>query len=46
MIAESREFLTQAPWVGIMPGLCLSFLLIAVNWVGEGLRVSLDPRMP
>jgi peptide/nickel transport system permease protein len=45
MIAESREFLTQAPWVGIAPGLCLSVLLVSVNLVGEGLRECLDPHL-
>jgi peptide/nickel transport system permease protein len=45
MISESREFLTQAPWVGIAPGLCLSVLLVSVNLVGEGLREYLDPHL-
>ena len=43
MIAESREFLDQAPWVGLAPGLCLCALLVAVNVAGEGLRARLDP---
>jgi peptide/nickel transport system permease protein len=45
MIAESREFLTQAPWIGLAPGLCLSVLLVSVNLVGEGLREWLDPHL-
>jgi peptide/nickel transport system permease protein len=45
MIAESREYLTQAPWVGLAPGLCLTALLVSVNLVGEGLREVLDPRL-
>lgn len=45
MIAESRQFLDQAPWIGLAPGLCLCALLISVNAVGEGLRERLDPRM-
>ncbi len=45
MIAESRTFLTQAPWVGLAPGLCLCVLLISVNLVGEGLRECLDPHL-
>jgi len=43
MIAESREFLAQAPWMGLAPGLCLCALLVAVNVAGEGLRARLDP---
>ena len=45
MIAESRDFLTQAPWIGLAPGLCLCLLLVSVNLVGEGLRECLDPHL-
>jgi peptide/nickel transport system permease protein len=43
MIAESRQFMDQAPWLALAPGLCLCALLIAVNVAGEGLRARLDP---
>ena len=45
MIAEGRNFLTQAPWVCLAPGLCLCVLLVSVNLVGEGLREKLDPQL-
>ena len=45
MIAESRQFIDQAPWIGLAPGLCLCVLLISVNLFGEGLREALDPRL-
>jgi peptide/nickel transport system permease protein len=45
MIAESRQFIDQAPWIGLAPGLCLCALLIAVNLFGEGLREQLDPQL-
>ncbi|MBV9734588.1 MAG: ABC transporter permease [Acidisphaera sp.] len=45
MIAESRQFIDQAPWIGLAPGLSLCVLLIAVNLFGEGLREALDPRL-
>ncbi len=43
MISESRQFLDEAPWIGLAPGLCLCVLLLTVNLVGEGLRIRLDP---
>lgn len=43
MMAESRQFLDQAPWLGLAPGLCLCVLLVTVNLAGEGLRARLDP---
>jgi peptide/nickel transport system permease protein len=45
MIAESRPFIEQAPWIGLAPGISLCILLISVNLVGEGLRELLDPRL-
>jgi peptide/nickel transport system permease protein len=45
MIAQSRDFLTEAPWLGLAPGLCLCALLVSVNLVGEGLREVLDPHL-
>ena len=45
MIAEGRDFLTQAPWVCLAPGLCLCVMLVSVNLVGEGLRERLDPHL-
>ena len=44
MIAGGRDFLTEAPWVCLAPGLCLCLLLVSVNLVGEGLRERLDPH--
>jgi peptide/nickel transport system permease protein len=45
MISESRQFIDQAPWIGLAPGLCLCVLLVSVNIFGEGLRTWLDPRL-
>jgi peptide/nickel transport system permease protein len=45
MIAESRQFINQAPWIGLAPGLSLCVVLIAVNLFGEGLREALDPQL-
>ncbi len=45
MIAEGRDFLRQAPWVCLAPGLSLCVLLVSVNLVGEGLRERLDPQL-
>jgi peptide/nickel transport system permease protein len=45
MIAESRQFIDQAPWIGLAPGLSLCVVLVAVNLFGEGLREALDPRL-
>lgn len=45
MIAGSRPFIEQAPWIGLAPGVALCILLVAINLLGEGLREFLDPRL-
>jgi len=44
MLAEGREVLTQAPWVGIFPGLAIVVAVLGFTFLGEGLRRSVDPR--
>ncbi len=45
MLAASRPYLASAPWLGILPGLCIALTLLGVNLLGDGLRDRLDPRM-
>lgn len=45
MIAESRLYLTRAPWTILFPGVALAVAVLAVNMVGDGLRDRLDPRL-
>lgn len=44
MLAEGRDFIRQAPWMGIFPGLAIFLTVMAFNFVGDGLRDALDPR--
>jgi oligopeptide transport system permease protein len=34
-----------APHIVLMPSLALSLTVLAFNWVGDGLRDAIDPRM-
>jgi peptide/nickel transport system permease protein len=44
MLAEGREVLIQAPWVGIFPGLAIVVAVLGFTFRGEGLRRTFDPR--
>jgi peptide/nickel transport system permease protein len=44
MLAESRQFITRAPWLLFFPGLMIGFTALALNLVGDALRDRLDPR--
>ncbi|OON41943.1 peptide ABC transporter permease [Izhakiella australiensis] len=45
MLAASRTYLAQAPWLALLPGACISLALLGVNLLGDALRDYLDPRM-
>ncbi|RII74182.1 ABC transporter permease [Pseudomonas monteilii] len=43
MINASRGLLREAWWMSLLPGLAILFCVLAVNRVGEGLRVAFEP---
>ncbi|HZG58975.1 MAG TPA: nickel transporter permease [Anoxybacillus sp.] len=45
MLADSKDYLTQAPWTMIFPGLAIMLTVLGFNLMGDGLRDALDPRM-
>ncbi|MEW6047500.1 MAG: ABC transporter permease, partial [Bacillota bacterium] len=45
MIAAGRQYLNVAPWVVLAPGLALMITVLAVNFLGDGIRDLLDPRL-
>lgn len=42
---EARRYFEQAPWMALPPGIALSLTVLAVNFLGDALRDSLDPRL-
>lgn len=44
MLNGAQRFLTQAPWLSIVPGLAIFLVVLAFNLMGDGLRDALDPR--
>ena len=45
IIAEGRDYATQAWWVMLFPGLGISLAALGLNLLGDGLRDVLDPRL-
>ena len=43
MLSNARDFVEDAPWMAIAPGIAMSITVIAVSLLGEGLRHHLDP---
>jgi peptide/nickel transport system permease protein len=44
MLNDSRAYLREAPWFGLWPGVALTILLVALNFLSDALRDALDPR--
>ena len=44
MLNTAQNFITQAPWMAICPGLMIFVVVFGFNILGDGLRDALDPR--
>jgi peptide/nickel transport system permease protein len=42
---QGMQFLDQAPWLAIAPGLAISLAVFGFNLFGDSLRDALDPRL-
>ncbi|WP_207538300.1 ABC transporter permease [Sabulicella rubraurantiaca] len=45
MLNNAQIYLTSAPWLAILPGLAITLAVTSFNFLGDGLRDALDPRM-
>jgi len=45
MLNNAQIYLTSAPWLAILPGLLITLAVTSFNFLGDGLRDALDPRM-
>ena len=44
MLNVAKNYIDNAPWMAIWPGLSIFLLVLSFNLVGDGLRDALDPR--
>lgn len=45
MLSEGRAYFRQSAWMGVFPGLAIMFTVMGFNFLGDGLRDVLDPRL-
>jgi peptide/nickel transport system permease protein len=45
IIAEGRQYIREAPWITLFPGIAIAMTVLGLNLLGDGLRDGLDPRM-
>jgi peptide/nickel transport system permease protein len=44
MLDVGRQFLSEAPWMAVWPGLAIVIIVIGFNLLGDGLNDALNPR--
>jgi len=45
MLQSAQTFMRTAWWISFFPGLCIALAVLSFNFVGDGLRDSLDPKL-
>ena len=45
MVAEGRTVILQMWWLALFPGVAITILVLALNFFGDWLRDSLDPKL-
>ena len=45
MLRNALDQMWDAPWIAIFPGLTILIAVLATNFIGDGLRDALDPRL-
>ena len=45
MLAQSQSYMFQHPWLPLVPGIPLVMVSLSFNFIGDGLRDALDPRL-
>lgn len=43
MLQNAQSEMYQAPWLAVFPGLMIFATIMSINFVGDGLRDTLDP---
>jgi peptide/nickel transport system permease protein len=45
MLENAQSYLTNAPWLAIVPGLAIALTVTSFNFIGDGLRDALDAKL-
>lgn len=45
MLNQGRNYLQDASYLTLIPGLAISLTVLAINWIGDGLRDAFDPKL-
>ena len=45
MLSEGQKYIRSAPYISLLPGLMIFIVVLCLNFLGDGLRDALDPKL-
>lgn len=45
LLSKAQLYVWTAPMLAVIPGMCIMIIVLAFNFLGDGLREALDPRL-
>ena len=45
ILTEGKEYIRESPYLVMFPGIAIMISVLALNFLGDGLRDALDPRL-
>jgi peptide/nickel transport system permease protein len=45
MLTNAQQYMIDTPWLAVYPGLLIFLTIVSVNYLGDGLRDALDPKL-
>ncbi len=45
MLFSAKDYLTSAPYMAIFPGLAIFLTVLSINYIGDGLRDAINPKI-
>jgi peptide/nickel transport system permease protein len=45
MLSSGQQYITSAWWISVFPGLAIVLVIMSFNFLGEGLRDTIDPKL-
>ncbi len=45
MLSNAQSDIFQAPWLAVWPGVMIFLTVLTINFIGDGLRDALDPKL-
>lgn len=44
MVSDGRNYFTIAPWLVVLPSMTISWIVLSLNMIGDGLREAYNPK--